>query len=333
MELIIIHLLLVSLFGLALVYGYLQGQSTSASVVSTMISSRAVEPRLALLMAAVGIALGPFLVGTAVATTIGAQFVRADRIDVGVVTAGLAGATLWCGVTQWLRLPVSSTHALFGGLIGAAWVGFGYGVVIDRGLIKALLGLLLSPLLGLLFGYGLVQLSYWLSRSAPPRINKWFQRGQVPVSLLLAISLGSNEAQKLIGVLLLGLVASGTLDHFYVPLWVTLFGTLAITIGTVVGGWRLIHTLGGKFYTIRPIHGFGAQTASAGVIFGAALAGWPVSSSQVVVSSIVGAGSAERLRKVRWGVVQQVAMGWLLTLPITAVMSGLLYGLMKGLGR
>ncbi|MBI5667519.1 MAG: inorganic phosphate transporter [Chloroflexi bacterium] len=320
---------LIILFFLAAVYGYLNGQYGSASIVSTMISSRSIGPRLALWLAAVGMFLGPFVLGTAVANTISRQFIRHDTLDSAAIIATLAGAILWCSLTLWLKLPVSISQSLIGGLMGAAWAGFGQDVILTEGLVKVLIGLFLSPLLGLVGGYVAVLLSYALSASATPHLNRWFQRGQVLASLFMALSFGSNDGQKLMGIVALGLVSGGLAGSTDIPLWVTVFSAAALGVGTLMGGWRLIHTMGGKFYKIRPIHGFGAQVASTAVIWGSGLMGWPVSGSQVVTSAIVGAGSADRIRKVRWGVVQQILIGWVLTIPASAIVSALLYPIVK----
>jgi len=318
------------LISLAFIYGYLNGQYGSASVVSAMISSRSMRPRLALLLTAVGMALGPFLLGSAVALTVGEGLVQPGNVNASVVLAALAGSIIWSLFTLWLKIPVSVSQGLFGGLIGATWAGFGAHVIMVSGLVKLLAGLFLSPILGSLCGYALVNLCYGLATFATPHMNRWFQRGQIFVSFVMALAFASNNAQTLIGTTVLGLVTIGTLDSFYLPEWVIIFTAGTMCLGTLVGGWRLIHTMGGKFYKIRPIHGFGAQAASAGVIMGAALAGWPVSGSQVVTSAIVGAGSADRLQKVRWNVVRQIAIGWVLTMPMTALVSALLYHLIKG---
>lgn len=315
---------------LAFVYGYLNGQYGSASIVATMISSRSIGPRLAFWVATVGICAGPLLLGTAVASTVGDQILRPGTATPSMVAATLGGAILWTSLTLWLKIPVSISQALIGGLVGAAWAGAGRDVILRAGLSKALTGLFLSPVLGLLFGYIAVQVCYALSASATPHLNRWFQRGQVLVSFLMAIAFGSNDGQKLMGIIVLGLMAKGTLTSFEVPDWVILYSTAALGIGTLMGGWRLIHTMGGKFYTIRPIHGFGAQGASAGVILAAGLLGWPVSGSQVVTSAIVGAGSADRIQKVRWGVVQQILTGWFLTIPSSAIAATLIYRLIEG---
>lgn len=314
---------------LAAVYGYLNGQYGSASIVSTMISSRSIGPRLALWLAAAGMFLGPFVLGTAVANTISSQFIRQDTLDSAAIVATLTGAILWCSLTLWLKLPVSISQSLIGGLIGAAWAGFGRDVILGQGLAKILIGLFLSPVLGLIAGYFAVLFAYALSASATPHLNRWFQRGQVLASFFMALSFGSNDGQKLMGVIALGMVSGGLAGSTDIPLWVTVFSAVTLGIGTLAGGWRLIHTMGGKFYKIRPIHGFGAQVASTAVIWGSGLMGWPVSGSQVVTSAIVGAGSADRIRKVRWGVVQQILIGWLLTIPASAVVSALIYPVVK----
>ncbi|MBZ0281502.1 MAG: inorganic phosphate transporter [Anaerolineae bacterium] len=324
---------LIVLIGLAFIYGYLNGQYGSASVVAAMISSRSIHPRLALGLTAAGMGLGPFVLGSAVASTVADGLVQSGTINLNVVLAALSGAIIWSLFTLWLKIPVSMSQGLFGGLIGATWIGFGHEVIIAQGLLKLVAGLFLSPLLGSVCGFAVLHLCYWLTTNATPHMNIWFQRGQVVVSFIMAMAFGSNDAQKLMGVIVLGLVAMGSLNSSHLPEWVVAFSAAAICIGTLVGGWRLIHTMGGKFYKIRPIHGFGAQAASAGVIMGAGLAGWPVSGSQVVTSAIIGAGSADRLQKVRWGVVRQIAIGWLLTMPMTGFVSAVLYQLIKGLTR
>ncbi len=316
---------------LTFAYGYLNGQHGSATLVATSISSRSISPRLAFWLTAIGKAVGPFLLGTAVASTVGNELVKPGHIDTTVVMAALASAVLWSSLALWLKVPVSISQAMFGGLLGAVWAGYGYDVLQPGGLFKTVAGLFLSPFLGLIGAFLVVNLTYRLTVSATPRVNYWFQRGQVVVSLILAMSFGSNDAQKLMGVLVLGLVSAGFLNTFSVPTWVLLLSVSATFLGSVVGGWRLVHTIGGKFYKIRPVHGFGAQAASAVVIIGAALAGWPVSGSQVVTSAIVGAGSADRLQKVRWGVVINILMGWILTIPLSACVGALFYHLLKGL--
>jgi PiT family inorganic phosphate transporter len=281
-------------------------------------------------MATVAVCVGPFLLGVAVANTLGNQLVSAQATTEAVVIAALVGAILWSGFTLWLKIPSSISQALVGALVGAVWAGYGSSAIIPSGLLKALLGLFLSPLLGLIVGYWLVRLSYWASASATPHVNRWFKRGQVLAALLMAISFGANDGQKIIGVVVLGLIATGFLETFTVPLWVVAFSAGSIGLGSIVGGWRLIHTLGGKFYKIRPIHGFGAQVASGAVILGASLLGGPVSGSQVVTSAIVGAGGADRVQKVRWSIVLNIVIGWILTIPVSALVGAVAYYLIEG---
>src|SRR5690606_5867472 len=226
--------------------------------------------------------------------------------------------------------PSTISQALIGALVGAALAGYGIPALIPDGLIKALAGLFLSPLLGMIVGFWVVRILYWLSSAASPRINQWFKRGQVLAAMLMAISFGANNGQKIAGVLMLGLIATGFLHLTDAPTWVIAVSALGMAIGGIVGGWRLIHTLGGKFYKIRPIHGFSAQVASGAVITTASLLGGPVSGTQVITSAIVGAGGADRIQQVRWGVMQNIAVGWLLTMPISALIGALAYLLIEG---
>jgi inorganic phosphate transporter, PiT family len=321
------------ILALALVYGYLNGLHGSAVVVATMVSSRALSPRWALVLAALGISAGPFLLGVAVANTLGGQLLGTNAATLYIVPAALLGAIIWSAICLWLNIPSSISQALIGGMIGAMWMAFGSRVVEMPGIEKTLVALLVSPLLGVLVGFVVLRFSYGLCKFATPRANHWLNRGQVVASLLLAVSFGANDGQKMMGIITMGLVATGFLNVFAVPLWVIAFCALAIGIGSFVGGQRLIRTLSGKFYKIRPIHGFSAQLASSAVIFGAALLGGPVSGSQVITSAIIGAGSGERLQQVRWGMVKYILIGWLLTLPFSAVVGALLYILLQGGAR
>jgi inorganic phosphate transporter, PiT family len=325
------YLSIILILALALVYGYLNGLHGSAVVVATMVSSRAMSPRWALVLAALGISAGPFLLGVAVANTLGGQLVAGHTATLYIVAAALLGAIIWSTLCLWLKIPSSISQALIGGMVGAMVVAFGLNAVEMPGMDKTLIALLLSPVLGMLVGFVALRLSYRLCKSATPRANQWLNRGQVLASLLLAVSFGANDAQKLMGVITLGLVATGFLNVFAVPLWVVAFCAGAIGLGSFVGGQRLIRTVSGKFYRIRPIHGFSAQVASSAVIFGAALLGGPVSGSQVITSAIIGAGSSERVQQVRWGMVGQIATGWLLTLPFSAIVGALIYVLLHGI--
>ncbi len=311
------HLLLI--LGLGIIYGYINGLHGSASVVATVISSRALGPRAALLLAAVGIGAGPFLLGAAVANTLGAELLSPQVITVRVIVAALVGAIAWSGLTLRLKIPCSISHALIGGLLGASLASAGADGVQFAGLSKVLLALFLSPILGLVSAYVLGRLTYRLSVGASPAINRRFRHAQIGLSLLVAVAFGANDGQKIVAVVTLGLVATDLLDSFAAPGWVVVLSALTISLGTLVGGWGVIQTLGQRFYKVRPVHGFSAQMASGLIILGAGLFGGPVSGSQVVPSSILGSGSADRIRKVRWGLAQQILMGWLLTIPLSAL--------------
>jgi inorganic phosphate transporter, PiT family len=310
---------LLLIIGLTGLYGYINGLHGSASVVATVISSRALGPRAALWLAAIGIGLGPFVFGVAVAQTLGTELIRPEIATVPVIAASLIGAIAWSTITLWLRIPSSISQALIGAIIGASWAAMGSAGVQVAGLHKVILALFMSPVIGLLSAYVLMRLVYRLGHLATPAINKWFRRLQILASLLVAASFGANDGQKLMAMLALGLAAVGMQEGFTISVWVVGYSALSIVLGTLVGGQRLIHTLGNKFYKVRPVHGFGSQLISGFIILTAGLTGSPVSGSQVMTSAIIGSGSADRIQKIRWGIVQQIVMGWLLTLPLSAL--------------
>jgi PiT family inorganic phosphate transporter len=270
--------------------------------------------------------IGPFIFGVAVAETIGG-IVDSNSISLQVLVAALGSAIVWNLLTWYLGFPSSSSHALIGGLVGAVLIAAGWQAINMDELKKTVIALFTSPFIGFIFGYLILRLILLLSWNASPRINGLFRRGQIFTGLGLALSHGANDAQKTMGIITLALVIGGFLDSFVVPQWVILMCATMIALGTALGGWRLIRTLGGKFFKIRPVDGFSSQLASAAVILGASLVGGPVSTTQVVSSSIMGVGAAERVNKVRWGVAQEIATAWLFTIPMTALMAALLYWL------
>ena len=322
-----------TLIGVAVLFDFLNGFHDSSNVVATIISSRAMSPRMALALSAVAHFCAPFLFGVAVATTIGHDVVDPTTITISVILIALLSAIIWNLATWFFGIPSSSSHALIGGLVGAVSADSGLSTIQMAGLEKVLVALFLSPVLGLLIGYLFMKLVLFLARGASPRINWLFKRLQIVTSLALALSHGTNDAQKTMGIITMGLVTSGHLSHFTVPRWVILVSALAISLGTVSGGWRIIRTLGGRIYRIRPIHGFTSQATSAFVILGAALLGGPVSTTQVVSSAIMGVGSAERLSKVRWGVAGNIFTAWVVTIPFTALMAVLFCKLLHLLGQ
>lgn len=310
---------------MALMYGFLNGKNDSANVVAPLISTRALGYQRAVLLATLAEGTGPFLLGVAVAKTIGSGLLAPEVITLPVIYAAVLAAIMWNTVTLVLGIPSSASHALAGGLIGAAWIGYGPHAVLLPGLLKIVLTLFLSPLLGLAAGYVIVRLLYALAAGASPRINNTFRHGQLGMAVLLGVSHGSNGAQKTMGLITLGLVATGALDRFYVPFWVVAASAAAIASGTLFGGRRTIRTVGRKYYRIRPVHGLSAQAASSLVVLGAALFGGPVSTSHVVSSAIVGAGSAERVQMIRWKVAERIVFSWFVTIPSAASVAILFY--------
>lgn len=310
---------------LAVIFDFLNGIHDSSNIVATMISSRAFSPQVALGVTAVANFLGPFILGVAVATTIGHEIVLPDAITINVLLAALISAIAWNLITWFLGIPSSSSHALIGGLIGAVIMGAGWRAIQWGGLDKVLIALFISPVIGLVLGFLFTRLIFFLSRGASPKINEFFKRSQLVTAIALAFSHGTNDAQKTMGIITLGLVITGYLPGFQVPFWVVAISAGAIALGTLLGGWRLIKTLGGKFYKIRPVHGFASQLTSAFVIIGASLIGAPVSTTQIVSSSIMGVGSAERLSKVHWGVAGEIAIAWLVTIPATILVAAGVY--------
>jgi inorganic phosphate transporter, PiT family len=315
-----VNYLLLAFVGVALLFDFLNGFHDSANVVATAIASRAISPRSALAMTALANLAGPFLFGVAVATTIGNEVVAGIAVTVPVALAALISAIVWNILTWLLGIPSSSSHALIGGFVGAAMLGYGIDAILMHGLVKVLLGLFISPLLGLAFGWLALKAILYFGSGLTPRVNSFFMRSQWATALALGLSHGTNDAQKTMGILTMGLVAFGVLPGFSVPVWVIAVSAIAIALGTAFGGWRLIRTMGAGFYKVRPMHAFSSQIAGTAVILGAALLGGPVSTTQVISSTIVGAGAAERVHKVRWGVAGHIVVAWLLTIPFTGLL-------------
>jgi len=318
---------------LALIFDFLNGMRDASNIVATMISSRAFSPRTALAIAAVAEFLGPFLFGVVVAKTIGDEIVQSNVLTLDVILSALMGAILWNLITWYFGIPGSSSHALIGGMVGAVMVGAGLGAIKFAGLNKVLIALFASPLIGFIVGFIMTRLIYLLARGASPRINTFFKRGQLITAVAMAFSHGTNDAQKTMGIITLSLVIGGVLPAFQVPFWVIAVSAGAIAIGTSLAGWRLIRTLGGKFYKIRPLHSFSTQLSSAGVILAASFFGVPVSTSQVVSSAIIGVGSAERASKVRWSVAEEIITAWLITIPASGLLSAGIYWLIVNIVR
>jgi len=322
-------IILIVIIVLALVFDFLNGVHDSSNIVATMISSRAIRPRLALAMTAVAEFCGPFIFGVAVANTIGSEIVQSETINLNVIVAALISAITWNILTWLLGIPSSSSHALIGGIIGSVVIGAGFKAIQMAGVLKVLLVLFISPIIGFVAGWIVANLVYLLSWKATPRVNGVFKKLQIITALSLALSHGTNDAQKTMGIITLALLIGGQIPTFVVPQWVIFLCAAAIAFGTSVGGWQLIRTLGSKFYKIRPVHGFSAQITSAAVILTASLIGGPVSTTQVVSTAIMGVGAADRVNKVRWGVAGEILSAWLFTIPSTALLAAGIYWLIE----
>jgi len=322
--------LIIVVVSLTLLFAYSSGFHDGANVVSTIIMTRAISPRKALIMAAACEIIVPFFLGAAVAKTIGEGILHisiltpnAPAISASFLIAALLGAILWNLTTWFFGFPSSSTHALIGGMVGAVLVAYGPSKILWGGLLYVVAALVISPLLGLIFGMLFLKMTLYLFRNATPKVNTFFNGMQIPSSITLAISHGSNDVQKSIGLIAMALVLFGFSSSFRAPLWVIASCGAATALGTASGGWKIIKTMGSKIYRLRSVHAFCTQTSSAIVILGAALVGGPVSTTHVVSSSIMGVGAGQRISAVRWGVAKNIILAWVITIPASAVMAGL----------
>jgi PiT family inorganic phosphate transporter len=320
-----VSLALIILIVVVIVYDYINGMNDSGNIVAAMVSSRSMSLGSALFLAAVFEFVGPFIVGTAVAKTIGSGLVDPSVINLNILYAAVLGAIGWNIITQVLGYPSSSSHALLGGITGAVAISVGIKAINYSEVVKIFSVLLLSPLLGFLITFLVMKLLFYLGRNATPKVNNVFKYMQVPASMFLALSHGGNDAQKSMGIIVIGLIICGTQSVFLIPLWVMILCSLALALGVFTGGMRVMKTLGSKVFRVQPVHGFGIQISSALVIFSAALIGSPVSTTHVVSSSIVGAGSSAGINRVRWGVVTDILLSWVLTVPFSGLIAILFY--------
>ena len=324
--------MLLMLIGSVLLFDFLNGFHDSAKLLATLIASRALAARPALLLTAAAMLTGPFLFGSAIARTVGRGLVLPDAATLPVFLAAVWGATVWALVTWYTGMPSSRAHALVGAILGSAAVSSGLGSLQWAGMRTVYAALLLSPLLGLLIGYLLMKLVLELAQAASPSINLWFKRAQRFTFMGLALTHGSNSAQNSMGIITLGLSVSGLVQGFAVPLWVVAASATATAAGMLTGGGRLLRTLGSGMYTVRPVHGFVSQLAAAVVILGAALSGGPVSTTHVNGAAIMGVGAAQTARRVRWGVASERLWTWLLTIPLSALLAGIFSLLLRQTG-
>jgi len=322
---------LIFVIGLALLFNFLNGMRDSSNVVATMISSRAFAPRTALTITALAEFIGPFLFGVVVAKTIGNDVVDSHVLTLATLAACLIGAITWSLITWFFGIPSSSSHALIGGLLGAVAVSARLGAIKVGGLSKVLIALFVSPLIGFAVGFLITRLIYFLAWNATPGINNFFKRGQIVTAVGMALVQGTNDAQKTMGVITLCLVIGGSLPAFNVPEWVIAISAASLALGAGLGGRRLIRTLGGRLFKIRPVHSFSTQLSSGLVILSASLLGVPVSATHVASSVIIGVGSSERLGKIRWGVAGDILTAWIVTIPASALLAAGAYFLVVNL--
>mgnify|MGYP003375204562 CR=1 FL=1 len=319
-------LLLVVVVGLALAFDFTNGFHDTANAVATSVSTRALQPRTAVALAASGNLLGAFL-STAVATTIGTDLLRVEaEAGLRVLAAGCAGAIVWNLITWWMGLPSSSSYALIGGLVGGAiaahtasvdWSAIGWRVLVPA---------LVAPVLGFGAAFATMAVVHATTRTArPAAANRGFRVAQVGAGGLMAFAHGANDAQKTMGVIGLALVLGGERATFGVPLWVKLAAAAMLALGTYAGGWRIMRTLGARVYRLDPPHGFAAQASATGVLFAAAGAGLPVSSTHVITGAVFGAGSAGRAGRVRWSLGVDILVAWIVTLPAAGLIAALAY--------
>ncbi len=319
-------LLLIVVLVLGVAFDYANGFHDTANAIATSVSTRALRPHYAILMSAAANFIGA-LTGTAVASTIAKGIATTPTGDAGqiVVAAALVGGIAWDLITWRLGIPTSSSHALIGGLIGAAIAASGVGALNLTGIFdKVIVPLILSPIFGVVVGFFvMVVLLNILRRGHPRRLNERFRRLQVLSAAYMAFSHGSNDAQKTMGILTLALFAAGILARPEVPIPIILLAAASMAVGTAAGGWRIIRTMGQRVVKLDPVHGFAAETTAATIIVGASLFGAPVSTTHVISSAIMGVGASDRLSAVRWGVAWNIVVAWVLTIPASAVIGWL----------
>jgi PiT family inorganic phosphate transporter len=328
-------LILVIVVAAALAFDFTNGFHDTANVVATAISTRAVPPRIAVTLAALLNFVGAFL-SLQVAATVAKGIVNSDAITPTIVFAGLIGAIMWNLATWWFGLPASSSHALIGGVVGAAFAAEGASAIDGKGLLgKVIVPALIAPVLAFaVAGIAIIVIYRIVGRLRPGPVSGGFKLGQLLTGGLLALAHGTNDAQKTMGVITLALIAHGNISqaHFHVPTWVVVSSATAIALGTYTGGWRIIKTMGTRIIKMDSAQGFASQGAGATVILASSHFGYPLSTTHVINGAIMGAGAAKRVSAVRWGVAGNIAVAWVLTLPAAAIGGALVWGLTRIFG-
>jgi PiT family inorganic phosphate transporter len=330
-------LLLIITILVALIFDFLNGFHDAANSIATVVSTRVLSPKLAVLWAAFFNFVAAFLLGTAVAKTIGGGMIRVENVTQYVVITGLFGAIVWDLLTWWWGLPTSSSHALIGGYAGAAVMRSGWHVIIAEGWYKTLIFIVVAPVMGLVLGLTFMVAVYWLLRNkAPRRIDAWFRKLQLLSAAAYSLGHGGNDAQKTMGIVASALYGAhylsakelaGNWGKFHWP--IILAAHLSIALGTYFGGWRIVHTMGSRITKLKPVGGFCAEAAGAITLFSTALAGIPVSTTHTITGAIVGVGAVNRLSAVRWGVAARIVWAWGLTIPAAAAVAAASFWLVR----
>jgi len=315
------YFLLICVIVLAIIFDFINGFHDTANAIATSVSTRVLSPKVAVTMAAILNMVGA-LSGTAVAKTVGVGLVETASVTQVTVVSALLAAILWDLITWYFGLPTSSSHAILSGLVGAAIATAGTGVIIKKGVYKVLVGLIFSPVVGLILGFLLMLFLVWIfKRSSPSLVRNLFNRLQIVSAAYMAFSHGSNDAQKTMGIITIALISYYKLPSFSVPYWVIIVCAVAMALGTAVGGWRIIKTLGVRLVNLKPIHGFAAEASAATIIEVASRIGLPLSTTHIISSTIMGVGASKRLSAVRWGVGGNIIIAWILTLPACALLA------------
>jgi inorganic phosphate transporter, PiT family len=314
----------------ALLFDYINGFHDAANSIATVVSTRVLTPGKAVVWAAFFNFIAAFTFGTAVAKTVGAGLVDISVVTFTVIFAGLVGAIVWDLITWYYGLPTSSSHALIGGYAGAAVTKAGWSAIIAAGWTKTLIFIVLAPLIGMTLGFLLMVAILWtFSGTTPGKVDHWFRRLQLLSAAAYSLGHGGNDAQKTMGIIAGALVAGGYLDlidgHLSIPFWVVMAAHAAIALGTLSGGWRIIHTMGSRITKLQPVGGFAAETAGAISLFSATYLGVPVSTTHTITGAIIGVGSIRRLSAVRWGVAGKIVWAWVLTIPASAAIAAVTY--------
>lgn len=320
--------LTIALIFVALIFDFLNGMNDAANSIATVVSTRVLSPKMAVLWAAFFNFVAAFGFGVAVAKTIGRGIVDPELVDHQVILAALAGAIFWTHLCTRYGFPISVSHSLIGGLAGAGLVKGGIAALNAAGITKVVLFIFLAPIIGLVGGFILMALVNWLFRNKSSRsVDRLFRVGQLVSSAAYSLGHGTNDAQKTMGIITVLLYSGGYLTEFEVPMWVILSAHTAIGLGTLMGGWKVIRTMGVKLTHLRPVGGFCAETGGAFVLLGTAMAGIPVSTTHTIAGAIMGVGSTRRLSAVRWGVAGRIVVAWVLTIPVAALVAAAVFEL------